>query len=248
MASKTTSNPIDPMALLKSVGDQAKLSGSSMSVAQAALKDHDLGQMMMEALSSPADQLKARLQILLTLVGDDSYSIRESGNEQAVRDGINAYFESQLGGPQAKGIMASILYLNGTVLMPYAPLAQVVKLDQSNYQAMGRTPLYDKMCAVLPMVMMKAEEIESQTGARVVTWTMVVTDGQDWGSVKFGASDVAKLVSDMHKDEGKHIVAGMGIGSHFDWRTIFGEMGIADQWILTSGDTPHGDMCGRTHA
>lgn len=237
--SNTTSQPIDPMDLLQSVGDQAKLGGASMMVATAALKDHDLGQMMMEALSTPADQIKPRLQILLTVVVDDSYSIRESRNEQVIRDGVNAYFQSQAEGPQAKGILVSIVYLNGTVLMPYMPLSEVVKLDDQNYQATGRTPLYDKASAVLPMVMMEAEKIEAQTGARVITWTMFVTDGQDWRSVKFTAADVANLVHDMHKDEGKHIVAGMGIGSHFDWKTIFGEMGIADQWILTSGDTPH---------
>lgn len=231
------SSQANPMDLLKSVQAQGGLSGASMTVAKAVLNNADLGQMIMEATSTPPDLIKKVQQTLLTVVVDDSGSIRQSGNEQAMRDAVNFYIKSQLGGRYSEGIMISIIYLNGTVLDPYKPINEATELNDSNYLATGQTPLYDVACSTLLSVIAKAEEIESQTGAQVRTLTIFFTDGQDYGSVVCKASDTNKIATDMFSNEGKHIIAGFGIGTHYDWNTIFGEMGIPHQWIWKVGDS-----------
>ena len=54
------------------------------------------------------------------------------------------------------------------------------------------------------------------------------------------AAQVRAVVEDLLRQE-CHIVAGMGIADgSTDFRQVFREMGIRDEWILTPQDTPSG--------
>jgi hypothetical protein len=68
------------------------------------------------------------------------------------------------------------------------------------------------------------------------TVTLLITDGADVHSTRADASHVKSLVDDLLAGE-NHIVAGMGISDgSTDFRAVFREMGIPDEWILTPGD------------
>lgn len=77
----------------------------------------------------------------------------------------------------------------------------------------------------------------SDKGVPARSVTLIVTDGADCYSRKHRTGDVATIVRDLLKTE-RHIVATMGIDDQStDFRRVFREMGIQDQWILTPGNT-----------
>ena len=71
----------------------------------------------------------------------------------------------------------------------------------------------------------------------VRTITLIITDGGDAGSQRFKPHHVKSLVDDMLASEG-HIVAAMGIADgSTDFRQVFRDMGIPDEWILTPANS-----------
>ncbi len=63
-----------------------------------------------------------------------------------------------------------------------------------------------------------------------------MTDGANNAS-QATAAQVKRIVEDMRKQE-RHIVAGMGIDDGAtDFRQVFRDMGIRDEWILVPGNT-----------
>jgi len=112
---------------------------------------------------------------------------------------------------------------------------QTVRLDQHNYDPGLSTPLYDQTVVLLGTVLAKAQEF-ADNGVPVRTVTLIITDGADEHSRRATAQTVATLVQDMRQAE-THIVAAMGIDDgSTDFRRVFREMGIEDQWILTPGN------------
>ena len=90
---------------------------------------------------------------------------------------------------------------------------------------------------LLGTVLAKAQEFADQ-GVAVRTVTLIITDGNDEHSVRSNARDVAAIAKDMLKAE-THIIAAMGIDDgHTDFKEVFKEMGIRDEWILIPGNTP----------
>ena len=70
----------------------------------------------------------------------------------------------------------------------------------------------------------------------VRTITLLITDGADVGSQRTTAKDIKAVVQDMLRAE-NHTIAAMGIddGGITDFREVFKEMGIRDEWVLTPG-------------
>jgi hypothetical protein len=109
-------------------------------------------------------------------------------------------------------------------------------MTTKNYDPNQGTPLYDQTLILLGTVLAKAQEF-SDNGVPVRTVTLIITDGADAHSLRADAQSVASVVGDMLKAE-NHIIAAMGIDdSYTDFRTVFKEMGIRDEWILTPGDS-----------
>jgi hypothetical protein len=215
---------------------QAHSYGDLSDEAYQALSVADLGAQIQAAMGVPALNVPASRGVLLTMLIDDSGSIRFKGNEQAVRDGYNEIIGAMKESRQAGEMLASTRYLNGVILYPYQFLSHVPLLDKHNYQATGGTPLYDQTIAILGTVLAKTLEF-ARNGTPVNTVTLIVTDGNDEGSSNT-ARQVYPIVTDMLSQE-CHVVAGMGIDDgSTDFRKVFRDMGIPDQWILTPRNDP----------
>src|SRR5215468_7189530 len=109
----------------------------------------DLGAQIQAGLGISVDDVSASEVVLLTIMPDDSGSIRHAGNERAVRDGHNLVLEALARSKQRDGILAHTRYLNGQVLFPYRPIDQAIRMTAKNYSAQQGTPLYDQSVVLL---------------------------------------------------------------------------------------------------
>lgn len=242
----------------------AQEEGMLSQAAANALNVIDLGTQIQAGLGVNVDNVQASDVVLVTIMPDDSSSIRFSGNTQMVRDGHNLVLNSLLASKQKDNIFIHTRYLNGYVLYPYCLLKDAVQMDASNYDPREGTPLYDNSLLLLGTVLVKTQEF-IENGVPVRTVTLIITDGADEHSKKAGASDVSKVVEDMLRTE-NHIIAAMGIDDapkecpncqydltnmfytkcpkcfnpikRTDFRKVFKEMGIREEWILTPKNTP----------
>lgn len=202
-----------------------------------AINVEDLGAQIQAGLGVAPDDIQASEVTLTAELVDDSGSIRFGSNAQHVRDGHNLIISALSGTKQKDSILAHCRYLNGTVLYPFCRIADAVKMDNHNYDPNGGTPLYDESMVILATVAAKCQEFaNSGVPARAVT--VIITDGADEHSRKNTAKDVAAVVKDLLMQE-THIVIGMGIDDgRTDFRNVFRQMGLQDQWILTPGNSP----------
>ncbi len=217
--------------LFQSAQDDGTLSAASIQ----ALNVPDLGLQIQAGLGIPVNAVTASEVVLVTIMPDDSGSIRSAGNAQAVRGGHNAILDALLATQQQDHILIHNRYLNGEVLYPYCPLDQAVRMTPQNYDPNKGTPLYEQSVVILGTVLAKTQEFLDQ-GVPVRTVTLIITDGGD-NSARTKARDVKTIVEDMVRSE-NHIIAAMGIDDGYtDFRQVFREMGILPQWILTPGDS-----------
>ncbi len=219
--------------LFEAAHEEGVLSPASLETLTAV----DLGAQIQAGLGVAVDDVQASEVVLLTMMPDDSGSIRASGNEKAVRDGHNLVLDALASSKQRDGILAHTRYLNGHVLFPYRPIEQAIRMTSKNYDANQGTPLYDQSVVLLGSVIAKAQDF-ARNGVVTRSVTLIITDGADQHSTRCGARDVAALVRDMARSE-SHIVAAMGIADGTTpFREVFREMGIEDHWILTPGNDP----------
>ncbi|MEY4723729.1 MAG: hypothetical protein RLZZ324_1242 [Candidatus Parcubacteria bacterium] len=213
--------------------DQGTLSPAAAQV----LDIPDMGAQIQLGLGISVDDVEASEVVLVTELIDDSGSIRFiTGNTEAVRAGHNLVLDALGKSKQSAAIITHTKYLNGHVLFPYVALANAVKMDASNYDPRGGTPLYDQTLVTLGTVLAKAQEFVGN-GVHCRTVTLIVTDGADQGS-RATVRDVAKVVKDLLRAE-CHIVAGMGIDDGVtDFKKVFTDMGIPAEWQLTSNSDP----------
>jgi hypothetical protein len=218
--------------LLEEAHQQGALSKQGLD----ALDVVDVGAQIQAGLGLSIDDVGSSEVVLLTMMPDDSTSIAISHNTDAVRDGHNFVLDALAASKQAGEVLAHTRYLNGHVLFPYTQLAHALKLTAANYHPRLATPLYDQSVVLLGTVIAKAQEL-AQAGIAVRTVTLILTDGADSGSKRCKAADVAAIVRDMLAQE-RHVVAAMGIDDGTtDFRRVFRDMGIADRWILTPGNS-----------
>jgi hypothetical protein len=213
--------------------------GSLSPKVEAVLDIPDMGAQIQAGLGCNVDDVHADEVTIVALLIDDSGSIRfVPGNTEAVRDGHNMVLDSLAGTKQKSSILAHARYLNGTVLYPFVPLDQAVRMDQRNFNPTGGTPLYDQTAVMLGTVRKKTEDFKD-AGMPCRSVTAIITDGNDEGSMTHGRpEDVRPLIDDMLQTE-MHIILAMGItDGHTDFADIFGRMGIPKEWILTPKNTP----------
>lgn len=223
----------NPNQLFQAAHEQGDLSGQSLQV----LTVIDVGQQIQAGLGISALNVQASELVLAAVMPDDSGSIEAAGNTQAVRDGHNLVIDALKESKQRNAIMWLTRYLNGEVLNPWCLLEHATRLDSSNYNPNKGTPLYDAAVVLLGLVWAKALEAQ-QNGQVARTVTLLVTDGHDQHSTLNRPGDVAALVHDMLMAE-TNIIAAMGVkDGTTNFRRVFREMGIPDQWILTPGNTP----------
>lgn len=220
---------------LKSLFAAAHADGELSAASLQALNVPDIGARIQAGLGVDVDAVEASEVTLVTMLIDDSGSIRFGSNADLVREGHNTVLDALGESKQKEGILVHTRYLNGTILFPYCPLDGAEKMTPSNYDPNGGTPLYEETVATLGTVVAKAKRF-SDNGVPARSITLIVSDGAD---STCGSPKKAKaLVTDLLKGE-QNIVAAMGIddGGSTDFRAVFASMGIPDEWILTPGNT-----------
>jgi len=218
--------------LFKSAQDEGLLTPE----ATKALTVRDVGAEIEKAMGVSIDQVQSSEVVLVSIMPDDSGSIRFAGNTQAVRDGHNMVIEALKKSKKVSSILVHNRYLNGKILYPYRPLDKAVVMDDHNYDPNQGTPLYDQTVVLMGTVIAKTQDFAGN-GVPVRTVTLIISDGADMHSHRSTPQDCANIISDMLKSE-NHIVAAMGIDDgSTNFRQVFQEMGIADEWILTPANT-----------
>jgi hypothetical protein len=229
-----SSKPVNVNELFQIAHDEGDLSLQSLNTLTV---DADIGAQIQAGLGIAPDDVPASEVLLLTMMPDDSGSIRFAGNTQAVQEGHNLVIEAMIGAKQNGDTLAHTRYLNGSVLFAYRPLANAIRMSSANYNPNLGTPLYDQTAVLLGTVLAKTKSFED-TGVPVRSVTLLISDGGDMSSTRQTAASVRTLVEDMERSE-SHIVAAMGIDDgDTDFKTVFREMGLRDEWILTPGNTP----------
>ena len=196
-----------------------------------------LGPDIQAGLGSVAlDDIATSEVVLITLLLDDSSSIRFGNNTQDIRDGHNLVLDALRASKQSAAVLVSCSFLNAGVLYPYVLLENAHRLDSSNYSPSGGTPLFDQTAVTLTTVAAKMAEFE-QGGVAARAVTVILTDGGDTSDGRSLAL-VRKMVGGMLATEA-HIIAAIGVddGGHTDFRQVFTDMGIIQEWILTPGNT-----------
>ena len=223
-----SSSPVSQ--LLEDAHAEGVLSPTSLQ----ALTTVDLGAQIQAGLGVSVDDVQSSEVVLVTVMPDDSGSIRHAGHARTVCEGHNLVLDALLASQQKDGVLFHTRYLNGFVLNPFRPLEDVVRMHDKNYDPDQGTPLYDQAVVLLGTVLAKAQEF-TRNGVAARTVTLLITDGADAHSQRARAREVAALVEDLRRAE-NHIVAGMGIDDgSTDFRKVFRSMGIEDKWILTPG-------------
>ncbi len=219
-------------SVVQSLIKNAQASGILSPEATKALMVRDIGAEIEAGMGVTIDDVQTSEVVLVTIMPDDSGSIRMAGNAQAIRDGHNLVIEAMTETKQVGSILAHTRYLNGDVLYPYCPIPKAEKMTAANYDPNKGTPLYDQSVVLLGTVVAKAQEF-ADAGISCRTITLIITDGADCHSTRNTAADVARIVHDMLRAE-NHIIAAMGISDGAtDFMQVFRDMGIPDEWIFT---------------
>jgi hypothetical protein len=222
------------LALLTNAQNDGTISPATASI----INIPDMGEQIQLGIGVDVNDVKASEVVLVTMMPDDSSSIRfVAGNTEAVRTGHNLVLDALGATKQKDGILVHCRYLNGTVLYPFTALDKAVRMDTHNYDPNGGTPYYDQSVVTLTTVLAKAQSFEDN-GVPCRTVTLLgPTDGADTSS-RNAAANVRAIVRDMLRTE-NHIIAAMGVDDGAtDFRRVFKEMGIEDKWMLTPGNSP----------
>lgn len=115
MSSNEDDKKVGVAELLEAAHAEGVLSPGSLQT----LTGVDLGAQIQAGLGIAVDDVEASEVVLLSLMPDDSGSIRAAGNEQTVRDGHNLVLDALARSKQRDAILAHTRYLNGQILFPY---------------------------------------------------------------------------------------------------------------------------------
>lgn len=228
--SKTVPNANE---LLKGAHKEGDLSAASMQ----ALTNIDIGAQIQAGLGIGAEDVQSSEVVLVSMMPDDSGSIRFGGNSDAICSGHNEVLKALRASKQKDSILAHNRYLNGDVLYPYNKIEDALDMTDKNYNPNKGTPLYDQVVVFLGTVLAKTKEF-ADNGIPVRTVSLIMTDGKDEHS-RGTAKNVKAIVEDMLRKE-THIVSGFGLddGAGTDFKQVFKEMGIREEWILTPKNSP----------
>ena len=172
-----------------------------------------------------------RHSVLVLEVLDDSTSMRR--DIPTMIDAINRY-TGELQKSGLTNILLARWAFNSGKLAGYVPPRRIPSLLLSDFELVGRTPLYQATWFALNHALRKAQEYDTNE-SDTLTYTRIHTDGRD-NSSKVDVSEVRELITSMFAT-GKHIVQGFGYGSSEDFHRIFQQMGIPKEHIFVVTDT-----------
>jgi uncharacterized protein YegL len=175
--------------------------------------------------------------LLATLLVDDSPSI--GGNVGEIRRGHRMMLQALAEQSTQTDVRVLTQLFNRGRISPYQPIDGAPRLSDLNFNTQllrAGTPLYLQSVVTLGTVLAKAQE-EEDRGARVRTFTFIITDGEDNRSGQITARHVHALVTDMLDFSTNHIVAAMGVGERVNFYEVFRAMGIPERWVFSSDTT-----------
>jgi len=185
---------------------------------------------------SNVDEIMSTDVTLVTLVLDNSGSIGWHGLEDAVRKGQNEMLEAFSNSKQKDSIRIAQWFINEkNPLHSYTSIDDAVRLDSSNYNAGGGTPLYDRTFEAIVSNVAYAQQLRD-TGTPVSNVVVIITDGLDEGSRKYKAGDCVKLIKDVMREQ--FSIVFVGVGNKYDFESVAKDMGIPKGNVLTVDSTP----------
>ncbi len=203
---------------------------------QKALLSADTVRQVQKGSGITADEYAESEALLVTILVDDSGSIFDHNNDKPIIEGYNEILEALKGASQKGRILVNCRYLNGKVLCPYNYLETTPKMTSTNFQSGGGTPLYDQALVTFGGVMAKVQEFEGK-GINVRSWTLLISDGADYGSRNASAKNVAELIHSLNSET--HMVLALGVSDgSTNFKSIFQEMGVREDRILVSTNDP----------
>lgn len=223
-------------------------STTDQGVNAALVQIPDLTAKIQAGQGMPAIQAKVSTALLIQLLLDDSGSMQRrdpkspSGkcNAELLCDGHNLIKSTLLGSKQGADVFMASRTVNGQVVYPFCKLKEVPDLVyKQNFHANGGTPLFDEIAVTYEIVAKQVEEYE-EACIPCRTITVFVTDGRDEHSKAFREAKELLPLTVARMNHEMDVIAGVGItDGYFDFRKMFQEMGLQDEWILTPANSEH---------
>ncbi len=188
-----------------------------------------------------ADEIMATDVTLFTIIIDNTGSIRFAGLTDTIREGQNLMLNAFINSKQKDNILIAQWKLGdeSELIHSYVPVEQAERLTKSNYNPRSGTALYDVWVEVLTANIAYAQKLKSK-GTPVKSIVVVLTDGQDTSSRKYGVNDCDRINKEVLKSE-QFIIAFVGVGNDAKdaaaFMLIAQEMGFPDGSILTTDAT-----------
>jgi uncharacterized protein YegL len=217
-------------AQVASLFSSAAQAGTISAATGAILSGHLGAVVVAGAAGLDTEDIVASDVQLVTVLIDKSSSIASRALEQAIRDGQNALLDAFASAKERDAILMALWTFNDdlTVHHAYVPVTDALKLDATNYAAVGGTRLYDTWCDALAANVAYAQRLrDSGTPCRSIV--VVITDGEDCGSRRT-ASDCAKISRELLASE-QFILAFVGVGGDVDFRAVAKRMGVPSDCI-----------------
>jgi len=172
---------------------------------------------------------------------DNSYSIQQHNNTNAVIKGYNGYLDSLDDSESTADFLIATFYVNRGLMQTYTPLKQAWRLNDVNYVPDGGTPLYDQAITLGAFAGAKYQEITA-TGASCRGVLFFLGDGKDEGS-RAKAKQAADVLTPLQGQERFQVIA-MGVQDKpidkggTDFYQVYGAMGVRRNLILPVSADP----------
>jgi uncharacterized protein YegL len=174
----------------------------------------------------------------VTLVIDDSASIANAGNTEAIMVGADAMVK-QFRQEEASGerVLISMSTLNGGVVYPFVRPNEAKLLSEVGYSPVGTTPLHDALVESVAEITMKVGEAAVE-GAACYSSIIILTDFEDYGS-KRSASECAEVLTDYPRNDRNQIQAiGVRVQGSPNYQTYLPAIGLDPKYIHESSTDP----------
>jgi uncharacterized protein YegL len=214
----------------------------TISAATSTLLTGHLGSVVIAgAAGMDTEDIMASEVTLVTVLIDKSSSIASRTLEQSIRDGQNLLVEAFATSRERDSVLMALWTFNNevTVHHAYVPVTDALKLDASNYAAVGSTRLYDTWCDALAANVAYAQRLQS-SGTPCRSIVVIITDGEDCGS-RQTASACKKISRDLLASE-QFVLAFVGVGSDVDFHKVAKSMGVPDDCIAVQANATPATM------
>jgi hypothetical protein len=169
--------------------------------------------------------------LLISLLLDDSGSIKDYGNEAAVRRGVN-HDLNLWKSPEAGHILVGAHTLNSGELFSYCDPHQAPEITVRNYQGNGGTPFFREGKALLNRVKQTRDELSHHFD--VYCMSFLFSDGENTTANNHTADQFREEAEPMIASD-RHIIGAFGVQGAVDFDRIYRSMGIPQQWIKILG-------------